>query len=313
MTLERAEVWFFLLAFILTFGTAFVLYLIVRPKTLKEVTDKFKVKSGRPKTINIGGWDIHYRIEGSGTPILLIHGLGASLHCWDDVVPLLSKKYKVISFDLPGFGQSSKVKNSSYGLDDQTERIEKFLDQLKIKECALVGSSMGGNLALWLGKRHPKRFPSVVAIAPAAHPKLVPWVTGRLGFLSGPASFLFEKRMATWIYRRVLANPEKFNEDRMTKSLLVYRRNPLAFRTFVSATSAISDPRILATNFASPILILWGAKDKLVPRWTMDKLMPRLSNAQLVIHPDGGHHLQEDDPEWTAKHIDQFFTKQKSE
>src|SRR5581483_1812610 len=118
-----------------------------------------------------------------GTPILLIHGLGASLHCWHTLAPLLAEKFKVVALDLPGFGGSSKLAGQQYGLDEQAERIERFLDHINIRECYLIGNSMGGNLALWLAHRNPTRFPSVVAIAPAAHPKLVPWITDKLGFL----------------------------------------------------------------------------------------------------------------------------------
>src|ERR1035437_1424161 len=92
-------------------------------------------------TILIKDFTIHYSVQGQGPPVLLIHGLGASLHCWTELAPLLAAKHKVIALDLPGFGNSSKLTNHKYGLDEQADRIAAFLDALQIDECFLVGHS----------------------------------------------------------------------------------------------------------------------------------------------------------------------------
>jgi pimeloyl-ACP methyl ester carboxylesterase len=145
-----------------------------------------------------------------------------------------------------------------------------------------------------------------VAIAPAAHPKLVPWITGQLGFLSGPASLFMTKPIARFFHARTLGHPEKVNHDLIALSLNTYR-SPAAIRTALSAMRAIRDSRILEEKFDSHTLILYGEKDKVVPRWVIDKLMPRLANATLVLHKTGGHQLQQDDPEWTAQKILDFL------
>lgn len=297
--MERMEILFFLLGLFMTVAAGAVFYFLlyeVPPAAFEKL-----------HTATIGQWEIHYQAVGQGPPLLLIHGIGASLHCWDSLVPLLSKDFQVIALDLPGFGRSSKQVGAQYGLDDQSERIEQFLDYLEIDRCSLVGNSMGGTLALWLAHRHPKRFPNVVAIAPAANPKLVPWLTDKIGFLSGPASWLFLRGIAERFHKSTLANPDKLSARHVTQTLSVYRRNPVAIKSFLAATAAISDPRLLDRTFESRALILWGAHDKLVPRWTIDRLMPRLADATLVIHPNGGHQLQEDDPEWTYQKIIDFL------
>lgn len=297
--MDHVEIAFFGLALLLTLAAGFFFYIL-----LYEAPEApFPVS----KTAKLGDFEIHYQMMGQGMPILLIHGLGASLHCWHSLVPLLATQFKVIALDLPGFGGSSKLIGHNYGLDEQAERIEQFLVSLDIEECYLVGNSMGGNLALWLAHRSPARFPSVVAIAPAAHPKLVPWITNKLGFLSRPASWMLAKPLATYLHRRTLGHVNQLNEQFVNQTLSIYRKNPIAIRTFLAATRAISDPRILSESFESRVLVLWGEADKIVPRWAIDALMPRLSNATLVIHRTGGHQLQHDDAEWTAKKILDFL------
>lgn len=263
----------------------------------------------RGLTVQVDEFEIHYTVQGQGQPILLVHGLGASLYSWSDLAKLLAADFKVISLDLPGFGRSSKLVGVEYGLDSQVARIEKFLDAIGIDQCFLIGNSMGGNLVLWLGKLHPERFPYVCAIAPAAHPKLVPWGIQRLGFLSRPASYMYSKAIATWMHRQTLGMPDRLDQRRVLQTMNIYKNNPMAIRTFLGAMAAIADPRILSETFESRVLLLWGEKDRIVKRWAIDKLLPRIPEAKFFTHPNGGHQLQEDDPEWIREKLLRFFPR----
>jgi pimeloyl-ACP methyl ester carboxylesterase len=90
-------------------------------------------------------------------------------------------------------------------------------------------------------------------------------------------------------------------------SLNVYRKNPLAIRTLLAASASIRDPRLRVETFPTKTLVIWGERDNLVPRWAIDELMPRLPDATLVVHPEGGHQLQHDFPEWTSQKISEFL------
>lgn len=297
--MDKFEIFFFSFGLLLTLAFGLFMYFVLyeQPEAAFDAG----------KTVKLGDFEIHYQILGRGTPVLLLHGLGASLHCWYELGPLLAKQFQVIAIDLPGFGRSSKLPEHRYGLDEQAERVELFLAHLNIEKCYVVGNSMGGNLALWLARRHPLRFPAVVALAPAAHPKLVPWIADKLGFLSGPASWMFGKPLARHLHKNTLGHPDRLKDELIIQTLSTYRKNAPAIRTFLAGTQAIRDPRILSELFESRVLILYGEKDKVVPRWVIEQLMPRLSNATLVTHETGGHQLQQDDPEWTAKKILDFL------
>lgn len=303
--MENVELWFFAVGVVLTLVALVAFYLLLYEHPLSPFA--------RRQTIQVGEWELHYHMQGRGQPLVLVHGIGSSLHCWDDLLPLLVKHYKVIAVDLPGFGQSSKHEKVEYGLDEQADRLERFLTALKIERAFLVGHSMGGNLVLWMGRLHPERFPSIVVIGPAAHPKLAPWGAGIMGGFARPASWFFGKPVARFAHRYARGMPERLNEDAVTHTLNVYRNNPTAIRTFLAATRAIRDPRILSETFKSRVLVLHGAKDRLVPRWAIDKLMPRLPESTLAVHPKAGHMLQHDDPEWTFDQIQKFLSAELDE
>ena len=164
--MENAELIFMLVALAITLAGGALIFWLIQEAPLPPFAEE--------QTIQIDGFKIHYSVQGQGAPVLMIHGLAASLHSWTELAPLMAQEFQTIALDLPGFGGSSKLTARKYGLDEQAGRIESFLDALHIDRCAVIGNSMGGNLALWLASRNPKRFPRIAVIAPAFHPKLAP-------------------------------------------------------------------------------------------------------------------------------------------
>lgn len=106
------------------------------------------------------GVKVHYLIEGSGEPVVLIHGMDSSaLLNWQapGTIDALAKDHHVIALDLPGYGQSDKPSQpSAYG-EQWVEDVILLLDHLKIQKAHVVGYSMGGLVALKLIADHPER------------------------------------------------------------------------------------------------------------------------------------------------------------
>ena len=257
-------------------------------------------------------WRLHS--SGKGPYLLLIHGIGANLYCWRPILPFLRDHFRILAVDLPGFGQSDKPRHERYGLDDQVERVVALLDTLHIKRCFVVGNSMGGNIALWLAKQHPERVSGVGVIAPATSPKLVPVSAYRLAWLASPFTMLVGRSTLRWAHGRTVSRKEVIDQERVEESLATYR-DPSAVRTFLLATEAIRDPRLPGElrDVAQPVLVLWGSQDKLVSKKVIDALEAALPRAESHVHLGGGHHLQEDEPEWTSKKIVEFFLSKPDE
>lgn len=260
------------------------------------------------QTLSLEGWDYHYVEVGRGPTLLLLHGIGANLLCWRGLWPLLSDHFQVIALDLPGFGRSSKH-GSGFGLDEQAERLEKFVAAKGIKTYHLVGNSMGANLALWLTARSPRSVLSLTVIAPATSPRLVPLPLHGLAWLARPLALLISRATIRWAHRRTVNNKSLVDQTRVTETWHTYGRNQEAIESFLRATWAIRDPRLRQALKTLPteVLILWGENDSLVPRSVIDDLRATLPKAHVKIHPSGGHHLQEDEPSWVKNELDLFL------
>lgn len=90
----------------------------------------------------------------SDVPVVILHGFPGSSADWAAVVPLLAAEHRVVAFDLPGYGRSSKDPSTSYSLFDQADVVEALLDQLGIGRCVLLAHDMGDTIAAELAARH---------------------------------------------------------------------------------------------------------------------------------------------------------------
>ncbi|MEN0006821.1 MAG: alpha/beta fold hydrolase, partial [Bacteroidota bacterium] len=110
---------------------------------------------------------IAYVDEGEGSKTLLfVHGLGSYLRAWDKNISVLSKDYRCIAVDLPGYGKSSK---GNYAFDMQffAQALQQFIQQLDLKEITLVGHSMGGQIAMHVVLDEVAAVEKLVLLAPA--------------------------------------------------------------------------------------------------------------------------------------------------
>lgn len=253
---------------------------------------------------------IHYVQAGTGPDLVLLHGIGASVYIWRFLFPLLESKYRVTAIDLPGFGQSSKDRLADYGLDSQASRVAAMLTGIGIERAILVGSSMGGAIALWLGKTRPERFDRVITLAPATDHRLVPaaatWLSGFLPMFGRALN----RHTMKMILKRVLARAERIDATVVNAYLKPFLEDGSSFHTFKAATTLLADRRLpyQLEGIEARVLIIYGQKDRMVPMASIVKLKSLLPHAQLLLHPQAGHHIMEDEPTWTAESILAFLS-----
>jgi pimeloyl-ACP methyl ester carboxylesterase len=115
--------------------------------------------------VNIEGVDINYLDEGKGHPIMLIHGFSSNLYSWDEQMPALLGKYRVVRYDCRAHGKSeSPADPAAYSQEILVREALGLLDVLRIERAFVCGHSMGGNVALHMAINHPDRVDaSIVA------------------------------------------------------------------------------------------------------------------------------------------------------
>ncbi|MGM0843399.1 MAG: alpha/beta fold hydrolase [Bacillota bacterium] len=109
----------------------------------------------------VNGTEIYYEVKGNGVPLLLLHGMPLDSRMWDDQFENLALKFKVIRFDFPGCGQSG-VHDDDYSFTDD---IKSLLDSLEVKKAALLGFSVGGQIAIDFSLEYPEYVNSLILVS----------------------------------------------------------------------------------------------------------------------------------------------------
>lgn len=109
--------------------------------------------------ITLGDVAIHFEAAGAGEPLILLHGLGLNLHLWDDQFAAFAKCFRVIRYDLRGFGRSLPTTATPFS---HVEDLKSLLDQLRIDRAHLLGLSLGGRIATDFALQYPQRMARLV-------------------------------------------------------------------------------------------------------------------------------------------------------
>jgi pimeloyl-ACP methyl ester carboxylesterase len=120
------------------------------------------------RILELPGGDVQVREDGDrgDPPVVLIHGFQASLRWWDGVTPALAREHRVIRIDLLGHGGSEKPRDG-YGMEEQGDLVAQAMEELGIERAAVVGHSMGGQVAVALTQRHRERVDRLMIISTA--------------------------------------------------------------------------------------------------------------------------------------------------
>jgi pimeloyl-ACP methyl ester carboxylesterase len=237
------------------------------------------------RSVTVAGHRVHYTVRGpaSGLPVVLVHGLGGRSEDWIGLTPYLVKAgFRVYLPDLPGYGRSEQPADFSYSVPDEAEAVVGFLDALGLKQVDLGGWSMGGAIAQHLAARHPERVRRLM-LFDAAGISFVPRWDVRLFAPATPAEL--DKLDAL-----LMPNPPKVPPfvardilRHSAKNAWVIRR---ALGTMLGGRDATDS---MLPQFKMPVLIVWGAEDRIFPpsqAETMHRLVPQ---SQLAIIPGCGH------------------------
>lgn len=114
--------------------------------------------------ININDINLNFNIEGTGFPVVLLHGLSDDLNYWNFITDELKKYFTVITLDLRGHGKTP-LGDKPISIELLSDDVFKLLEKLYIEKCHIIGFSLGGNVALELTLNHPKTVKSLVLIS----------------------------------------------------------------------------------------------------------------------------------------------------
>ncbi|MET0423734.1 MAG: alpha/beta fold hydrolase [Actinoplanes sp.] len=241
----------------------------------------------------------HHR-QGAGRPLVLIHGIGSRWQVWQPVLPELTARYDVIALDLPGFGESPLPAEASGGVPALADQVAAFLTDQGIERPVIGGSSLGGGVALELGRRGLAA--AVVAFSPvgffgSAGARWCRGVVGAArsgGALLGPA---VPRLMATRAGRIALCGVFYGHPARLAPADCVADARALvAAPGFARARRSLGEWRVTEDLAGIPITIAWGTRDLVLPYRQAARARSLLPEARHVRLAGCGHLPFADDP-----------------
>lgn len=240
-----------------------------------------------------------YWEQGTGSPILFLHGFMGQSECWQLLVAQLSSHYRCIGLDMLGCGESSKPM-IRYDIARLVAFVRGFVEGLNLGACAIVGHSLGGWVASAYALAYPQAVTHLVLLAPAGirddsfcgrydhlRPLLwqtpivdwVLWILQPIARLSGQSQDL---QKILWIRRELNAQPAP-------RSFLVDRMRP---------EDAIDTVEKEIHQLQIPTLVMTGDCDETIPLWHSQTYANEIANAQIIILPNADHSLpQKNAPE----------------
>jgi pimeloyl-ACP methyl ester carboxylesterase len=268
--------------------------------------------------IEINGLTVHMKRMGQGEPVfVLLHGFGASLFSWHEVMEPLSQYGTVIAYDRPAFGLTERpmawTNENPYGLQGNVDLLFGMLDHFNVQKAILVGNSAGGTVSMEFTLQHPERVLSLILVDPAVYEGGGPsWLrpiynTPQMNHL-GPLIVRSIQSRGIDLIKMAWYDPSKITPETMNGYTKPLRANnwDRALWYFTVASQPSSLPGRLS-EFTQPVLVITGDTDRLVPTKNSVRLAGELPNAKLVIIPQAGHVPQEEQPSLFMQAVDGFL------
>lgn len=273
----------------------------VCPQTLADPDSRF---------ISVNGLQVHYKTGGAGEPVLvLLHGFGASVFSWREVMKPLAELGTVVAYDRPAFGLTQRPLTweedaNPYTSEAQVELLIGLMDTLEFDSTILVGNSAGGAVALRAALEYADRVEALVLVSAAIYEGGgAPAWTRPL--LDTPQL----DRLGPLLTRQISQRGDAFlhrawhEPNRITPDIRTGYRKPLAADNWDRALWELakgSPQRGLADrigDIAVPSLVVTGDDDRIVPVESSIRLAEDLPAAELLIISDCGHLPQEECPD----------------
>ena len=258
-------------------------------------------------TLPLDGGKIYVSQDGprDAPALVLIHGLGASTHWWDRVVPMLARSYRVIRIDLLGHGRSAKPAGGGYAIPQQGRRVGQALDRLGVTHAVVVGHSTGGYVASALAEQRGDLVTALALIdtGPRMDAFISDGPVGKLIFAPVLGQLLWRLR-TDGIIRRGLRTA--YAPGFKVPQQLVEDTRGMTYHSLTAASHASDDylkqrplPDRL-TALGKPLLVIFGEQDQ---RWRSSSsaaLYRAVAGARVELLPGVGHSPMLEDPPRTA-------------
>lgn len=269
----------------------------------------------------VNGVRIYAREDGpqTGQLCVLIHGWSSSWYALSPLLPLLSRRFRCIALDLPGYGNSERLPGRTT-IPAYAELIARLIRDLSDSPAVLVGHSMGGMISITTALRYPQLVERMALLGPTISGQLSAWISYAIAPITALERFSVADRIVARLEPSLVAVTDRLMRpasfaDRSTISQAEYERlradarRSGQGRVRAECYSAMrrNDLRGRLAQLETPGLVIWGAEDNTVPLRDAGVVADEWRGVDLRIVPKAGHWPQFEAPEPTARFIASYL------
>jgi len=259
------------------------------------------------KTLTQNGRTLFYREEGSGLPVLLLHGFAEDGQIWNELVPGLSLHCRLLIPDLPGSGQSTLLPGEP-SIDALADAIKTFIDQLGLDGCVLIGHSMGGYVSLAFAEKYPQQLKAFGLFHSTATADSEEKRTARrksIDFIRQHGAAPFIRQSTPNLFAAATREQRPALVEETIRRYSAFDPESLVY--YYEAMIRRPDRIGVLRQFAGPVLFIMGAADTVVPYEQALKQChePMISVIHTLDH--SGHMGMLEEPEQGGQAIGSFL------
>lgn len=264
--------------------------------------------------LRVNGHKIAYLEQGTGSPIMLVHGIPTSSLLWRNIIPSLARRHRVIAPDLLNYGKSGKPTQADVSIQAQSRMLIGFMEALGIHRVDVVAHDIGGGIAQLMAVNHPERIDRLVLADAVCFDS---WPIPEFKPLQEPGA---EENMSVQEFEQMMGDflPQGLHDQsvatpELADMILEPWRGEAGKRAFFRNLRRLNPEYTLAIAEALPqlpheTLVLWGRHDAFQKPEYAEKLRDAIPNTQLEW-VESAHWITEEKPQEVADIIGRFLER----
>ncbi|MFQ6059660.1 MAG: alpha/beta fold hydrolase [Anaerolineae bacterium] len=269
----------------------------------------------------VNGIKTRYWVCGDGPPVVLIHGLGASVEFWERNMAALGERFRVYALDLVGFGRTDKP-NLEPSLEMAVRHVIGFLDAQGVERASLVGNSMGGLIALVAAGRFPERVEKLVLVDSAGLGRRIHWGFRALSLPGiGALAMRFRPNVRSMrlVRRYMCHDPNTLSDEWLARRVEMLQAPEARRALFTTLRYGVNlwgvRPHLVReadeslAHVTAPTLVVWGREDRMLPLADAMAGWERIPGARLEVWEGCGHVPQLEKPDEFNRLVTSFLSE----
>ncbi len=270
------------------------------------------------KFINIDGVRIHYRDEGEGPAVLLLHANFSNLIGWDPWVDALKDEYRVVRMDFTSHGLTGPDPTGDYSQERTVELLEKFVDAMELEYFSVGGTSMGGTMAIKYTHKYPERIDSLILLSPGS-------LEGKRQ-KDGPRSevpgyayiltYIMPRALPAFMLRSGFGDPSKLTDEQIDRWYEMWMREGQRKAQLDRLQQYVAgDIEQVIRELKRPVLLLWGEENTTAEFEQAEEFQHLLENVEslkFISYPGIGHMAVQEDGATSGRDVRAYLDERRA-